>query len=278
MVLSSIRFYGETRKIALPGTWFVAVLGRFGVRESAIRQTLYRLQNQRVLKGRTLGRRKLYSLTAAGRVPLDAGTRKIFGRMEDEWDGDWTIIHFHLGEELRFERNRLRDVLSAEGFRSPGPGLYVHPRDRAETVLRTARHLGVSHGLWSFRGRWVDQKRPRHPTKLWDLAKLRTRYRRFISSMESMVAAPVLDDPQTAFGLRLAVVREYLSVAWDDPELPPDLLPADWPGADARRLAKAIYERLAPPALAYGDEKMEDVLRGEKARRPSVRYATVSAT
>jgi len=65
--------------------------------------------------------------------------------------------------------------------------------------------------------------------------------------------------PNPAFVLRFAVVFDFLEVAWRDPELIPRLLPPHWPGTKARRLARALYERLLPAAIAFGDSLRSDM-------------------
>src|SRR5262249_49453954 len=154
------------------------------------------------------------------------------------------------------ERERLREVLRAEGFAAIAGGVYVHPRDRARRLLDAARGHDVRDMIEVFRASRVDSETiddrafvARH----WDLDALATRYEEFVRRYEPIARyAPTLP-MKSAFVLRFAIVFDYLEVAWADPELAPSLLPVKWAGARARELARDLYRQLLPQALAFGD-------------------------
>jgi phenylacetic acid degradation operon negative regulatory protein len=52
------------------------------------------------------------------------------------------------------------------------------------------------------------------------------------------------------------LVHEYRSFPYVDPNLPPELLPADWPGDEAVRLFQTYASMLAPAANQYVDQVM----------------------
>lgn len=106
---------------------------------------------------------------------------------------------------------------------------------------------------------------------LWDLSGIADRYRRFLDRFSSLGKKTDAIDPLEAFALRFALVIEYLEVAWDDPELPPELLPDGWPGATARRLAKELYEAWLLLAVEYAEAVLAEVQ--EPARRNQRFYA-----
>ena len=49
---------------------------------------------------------------------------------------------------------------------------------------------------------------------------------------------------QDAFLVRTLLIHDYRRLLLRDPELPEVLLPADWPGQQARLLCKELYKRL----------------------------------
>jgi phenylacetic acid degradation operon negative regulatory protein len=251
-VFSAFSFYGAQRGGELPGTWLVAALGALGHETAAVRQTLYRMEGSRELESRAAGRVKFYRLSPAARAEAEAGLAKI---MDDDdalpWDGLWTIVQFRAGPEDRVERERLREVLRAEGFAAVGPGLYLHPRDRSRRLLSAATGHGVRDMLEVFRGSRVaddtiDDREmvARH----WDLGAIEARYEAFTTRYAPLGRSATSLAPESAFVLRFAVVFEYLEAAWQDPDLAPSLLPARWAGTRARRLARDLYR-----ALAFGD-------------------------
>jgi phenylacetic acid degradation operon negative regulatory protein len=58
---------------------------------------------------------------------------------------------------------------------------------------------------------------------------------------------------------RILLIHKYRRVLLRDPLLPPALLPADWPAAEARALCGRIYRALLPPSEQWLDEFGESV-------------------
>lgn len=251
-VYSAFSFYGSRRGGELPGTWLVAALTTLGHTTAAVRQTLYRMEGSRELVSRTEGRAKHYRLSPYARAEAEAGLAKIMGQAPGRWDGQWTLVHFRPGTEDRIERERLREILRAEGFAAAGNGLFVHPRDRSARLLAAAREPGAGELLNTFRARRVGARDHRgFVAAHWDLSGLAVRYRAFLSRYRPEGHSGAA--PESAFLLRFALVFDYLEIAWDDPELPPALLPHDWPGMRARSRVRDLYRRLLPGAIAFGD-------------------------
>jgi len=171
-------------------------------------------------------------------------------------DGQWTLVHFRIGEEERKVRDRIRDVLMVEGFGLLGPGAYLHPRDRTARLLAAAKQLEVSDRINLFRGPRVagasDTKLVRD---LWDTEAIAIRYRAFIRRFAPFThKRPAWRSERDAFALRFAFMFEFFRITWDDPGLPAALLPEGWPGEEAREIADTLMTSLLPPAIAYGDQ------------------------
>ena len=250
-VYSAFSFYGPHLNNELPGTWLVAALGALGHETPAVRQTLYRMEGSQELESRAQGRVKFYRLSPAARAEAAAGLAKIMDDDARDWDGQWTLVQFRAGTEDRAERERLREVLRAEGFASAGGGLYLHPRDRSTRVLDAARGHGVRDMIEVFRGKRVPGVDDRaFVARYWNLDAITKQYERFLARYGALARHRPTEE--TAFVLRFAVVFDYLEAAWRDPELAPALLPPNWAGARARRLARDLYERLRPGALSFG--------------------------
>jgi phenylacetic acid degradation operon negative regulatory protein len=272
-VYSSLGFFGSRRGGALPGLWFTRALAPLGIEEAAVRQTLWRMEKSRALNVRKRGRIKLYAGSPSTIAVIEAGTEKMLGPVEGPWDGAWTLVHFQFDAEDRNARDLVRDVLQVEGFARLGPGLYVHPRDRAGRVTRAVGEMGFARHLNAFRGRrFVPESDARFARRLWDLAGISERYRRFVRRYEPLSKVdPAAWHREEAFAVRFALVFEYLEVAWDDPELPTELLPVPWPGARARSLVRSLYERLLPASIAHADE----ILAGIPLESPMATRARV---
>lgn len=263
-VYSSLAFFASRHGGELPGLWFARALSPLGIEEGAIRQTLYRMEKKGSLVVRREGRVNSYAASPPTAAILEAGTEKILAPGQAEWDGEWTVVHYQFDTDQRDARDQVRYVLTVEGFAPLGPGLYVHPRDRAARVLRAVDGMGLADHVQSFRGpRAGAGPDDRFARGLWDLSGIAARYRRFLDRFEPVAEeSSGTIDPLEAFGLRFALVIEYLEVAWDDPELPTALLPTEWPGARARNLAKQLYGTLLPLAVEYSEGVLAGVTEG----------------
>lgn len=257
-VYSSWSFYATRRGGELPGPWILAALASMGRSAGSVRQTLYRMERARELESRRAGRMKYYRLAVSAQQEIDAGRSMLFEAPETDWDREWTLVRFGFTAAQRADRDRLRDVLDVEGFAPLGGGTFIHPRDRTERVLTSAASIGAEGNLLVIRGQRVGGESDADLVdRLWDLAGIVQGYRTFLAAFEPILATDLEAwPPHRAFLVRFALAIDYLEVAWRDPELPDELLPAGWPGHTARAVARELYDRLLPGALAFGDELM----------------------
>lgn len=258
-IYSSLSFFGPRHGGELPGRWFVESIGSLGIEEQSIRQTLFRMERTGVLEARRVGRGKAYRASPATQVILDAGVSRVTEESATAWDGEWTLVHFRLGEEHRENRDRLRDLLQVEGYAALGPGMYIHPRDRTARLVATSRELGIADRINVFRGAHAfGMADARMVHELWDAASLANRYKKFIARYEAIAQRPSESwAPHEAFGVRFAFMFEFFRITWDDPGLPPELLPEDWPAERARGIADTLMTTLMPGALKYADQVFE---------------------
>jgi phenylacetic acid degradation operon negative regulatory protein len=257
-VYSSLSFFGRHRGGELPGMWFVRALRDLGRAAAAVRQTLYRMEAEGELATRREGRLKFYRATQYADAEIDAGLSKIFDAPAEAWDGLWTIVHVHLRTPAqRVARERVVALLAVEGFALVGGDVYVHPRDVGARLNEALSAAARPHVI-VIRGRLTSAAVVPHLLKLWQLSRLEQRYRRTVAhlrELEQAIERGMSD--RDAFVWRFAVVLDYLHVAWDDPELPRDVLPADWPAAEARQLAARLYRRLLKPATRHADALLQ---------------------
>jgi len=265
-VFSAFSFFGTRRGGELPGPWLVRALGELGHATPAIRQTLYRMEGSKELTSRLDGRTKHYRLTPAARAEAQAGLAKIMEDDDEPWDGRWTLVHVAPAPDERVDRERLLEVARAEGFAPMGNGILLHPRDRAARLIEAAESSAARDLLEVFRGTRVGDDAPRDViARYWDLSALAKQYERFIARYQPLLSDKRAFEPRVAFALRFAVVFEFLETAWRDPKIVPALLPAAWPGVRAQRLARGLYERLLPTAIAYANQLLEELGFGTTA-------------
>jgi phenylacetic acid degradation operon negative regulatory protein len=155
-----------------------------------------------------------------------------------EWDGTWRTASFTLGEDRKRERNALREVLVGMGATPLMPGLYVHAVDWGPWIDPAVEQLAVADAVvlseirtWTVHGLTDPREIAAH---LWPLEGIAASYRNFVarfSAMSGTTAGPVAD-----LALAIGVVTAFESCIRQDPLLPPELLPSDWPGAAARSI------------------------------------------
>ena len=86
----------------------------------------------------------------------------------------------------------------------------------------------------------------------WDLDGLSREYARFVRRYASLTpASAARAAPSHAFALRTLLIHEYRRLLLRDPELPDELLPANWQGRPAHAVAARIYRALAVPSEAF---------------------------
>jgi phenylacetic acid degradation operon negative regulatory protein len=261
-VYSSLSFYAGRRDDMLPGRWFVQALADAGQEEASVRQTLHRLERADAIRARQVGREKFYSAAPFGRAEIDAGLSKIFGAAPEPWDGMWTVVVSRFPPDERSQREQLRGLMEVEGFATLAPGVFIHPHASAIARLeKAAEEANAPKRYCSIRGPLAGDLLPDNVAALWNFNDLAKRYRRFVKRFEPRLRerSPA---PRDCFVQRFDVVFEFLGIAWEDPEMPPELLPSSWPAGEARNVARRLYERLLPGAIRHADAVYESLNRG----------------
>ncbi|GIG68302.1 PaaX family transcriptional regulator C-terminal domain-containing protein [Phytomonospora endophytica] len=187
------------------------------------------------------------------------------------WDGRWHLFAFAIPERRRTARDAFRAALLHLGATAVQGGLYVAANPIAPLVEAQARQLDVLDQLTSCTT--TDLRLGDHiePTELaaalWPLTELADRHRTlaaFAADCLNRVQGPTpptggdargdtarLDDAERlTMAVQLATV--FTDAMRPDPLLPPELLPPDWPGREARRLAADCWTRLRVGRPATG--------------------------
>lgn len=213
----------------------VDALGLIGFEEKAARKALTRSANAGLLTPQRVGRRTRWHLTPAGHDALTAAKHRLFAAgPEHDWNGDWLIFLASVPENHRNLRHRLRTALSWAGFGSLGPGVWLSPHPSHATEARQVlASLGepVQGTLLHARLDNPDE-RQRLVTQAWDVTELDRQYRAFIDRFTAVRPA----SPDRALIELAHLLYQWRRLLLADPGLPPNLLPPQWSGEQARRL------------------------------------------
>jgi len=230
----------------LPG--IIDLLAPFGINERLVRTSVFRLAREGWLKATPIGRRSLYRLTRDGARRFEQAYRRIYAPPVEGWDDTWELVI--ADRPAAAKRRALKQELQWEGFGMLASGVFARPATAPSAVPRIAAALHIERDLMLVRARDDASLGGRTLASLgpdaWDLAGLAGSYRRFLLRFGRVIdrfrlARKSAHDPAQAFIVRTLLIHAYRRVLLRDPQLPPELLPLDWPGAAAYALCRDFY-------------------------------------
>ena len=243
---------------AIPGPTLVAILGALGFAESTARSTILRMRRDGRLTSTRRGPVVHYELTAPSRALSDEVLRPVMGDRV-AWDGAFHALLFSIPERGRTYRDALRRAAVLAGFGLLQPGVFVTVDERRwariEPLLRSAP-TGSRLTRGELRLSQADARAA--ASEAWPLGELARRYRTQIAQLERVVAECRAHPPTGALALRRMweAMALVFGPAVEDPALPAELLPADWPGDAMRRAVVDASMALVPAVQAYLGELM----------------------
>lgn len=253
LMLTFLGDYLHDRALCVFSGSVIDVLGRLGVSEHATRSTLTRMVNRGLLYRQKQGRRMYFGLTPRTAAILRDGHTRIWrtGAVNDDWDGDWTLLGFSLPESWQRQRHDLRSKLAWAGFGPLQGGLWIAPGHiKVDDIVAS---VGLEAHVRVFRAT-VDE-----PTDIgqlvedaYDLAPIAAGYRSFLDRWAA--GQPYPDDPLAA---HLSIVTEWLRIIRKDPRLPVRHLPRDWPAIPAQKAFHHIEAVLEGPAAEVATELLD---------------------
>ena len=244
-----ITVYGDAI-VPRGGSVWLGTLTRFfetlGTGEGAVRTAMSRLAADGWLTRSRVGRNSFYRLADKGRDTFEAATEHIYNPPILPWSGAFELaILSHTGE-----RDAGRAALQQAGFGTPSPGLWLAPKG-------VSLPLGAAEGALRLSASTDDATAARLAASAWPLARTAEGYLRFMGLFAPLAARLEAGEQLSAtdgFAARILLIHAYRRVILRDPILPPPLLPADWPGQDARKLCGTIYHAVLGPSEAWLDE------------------------
>lgn len=235
----------------------IALLADLGVNERAVRTGVFRVAREGWLAAQPVGRRSRYRVTGDAVPRFARAFHRVYDAPFERWDGGWEAVVVH-GDLGRAARRHLRDELAWAGFAAFAPGVHLRPARRDGVGERIVEALGLEHQVTGFdardvRGRPLASLASRTET-VYALDALAADYRRFLArhaALTGVLRRVERPDPAQAFAVRTLLVHAYRRVRLRDPQLPREVLPADWPGAQAYALCREIYRAVHAAAEAH---------------------------
>lgn len=259
-----ITLYGDYIRHAGGSIWIgslIRLLSLFGLSQQAVRSTVSRMTRRDLLRIVRLGPRSYYSLTDASAKMIEEGAARIFQfhTPREPWDGNWHLVTYSVPEREREARDRLREELSWLGFGMLTNALWISPHDFCQEVEALAATLGVRQRVELFSARHEGfSDSAEIVSRCWKLGNINARYAAFVDTHKPeyedhcrRLGAGDDIEPSQYFVRRFNLMHEYRRFAFLDPELPDELLPADWRGKEAAVLFKEYHALLAAKANSF---------------------------
>ncbi|UGS36909.1 PaaX family transcriptional regulator [Capillimicrobium parvum] len=227
------------RGIAVASQSVVDVLGRAGVAEHAARTTLSRMARRDLLARHRRGRRVYVGLTERSTAVLRDGNARVYGPLDEPWDGAWTLLRFTVPEARRRDRRALQSRLRWAGF-GQIDGLWLSPREVDVAALLG----GEPDGLRAFRSRALAPTTDEQLVRdAFDLDALAARYRAFAQRWRDRPSPGA--DPLAE---QMLLNADWLELRAADPRLPLRYLPGGWPAVDTAAVFARVDRVLRGPA------------------------------
>ena len=242
LTLLGIHLLGRPEAVATGGV--IAALERVGSSQEAVRSTLNRMVKRGLLVRHRQGRKTYFGLTARAEQVLADGRDRVWrtGAVNRDWDGRWTMVGFSLPESWRSERHDLRSRLIWAGFGPLQNGLWVAPAK--VDVLATVAGLGLESHLRVFR---AEAQAPTEAREIleqaFDVPGIAARYAAFLDRWDRSEPLPAAAAAGDELAGQLLLHTDWLELVRQDPHLPAEHLPADWPAARAEAVFRGLARR-----------------------------------
>lgn len=228
------------------------LLGDFGITPAGARSAMRRLSARGLLTVARNGRTTAYGIPPRTVAVIVEHTYRMltFGSSAPQWDGMWTVVAFSVPEEDRGLRSELRTRLRVLRFAALYDGVWVTPHDETEAALAMLDELGVTTATVLRSTEAGRESAESGLREAFDLSEHALAYRGFADYYEPLLERVNAGQvgPAEALRTRTEVGADWRRFQETDPDLPAELLPADWERDRARRVFTEIYERLGPVA------------------------------
>jgi phenylacetic acid degradation operon negative regulatory protein len=230
------------------------LLGDLGLSRSAARSLLLRMRREGWLTSQRVGRQARYRLAPI----LFAGQERVERQLRGDrpaWNGSFSGVLYAVPEHYRSFRDRLRRSALLLGYVTVRPGLLIATSDRYDELLAVLPAQPSGSQLLRTRLTFSADDSRGLAADLWDLDGVAGMYRRTLAEFDGRVADALRQPPAGAAALRAfaTAALPLYQAGSADPDLPAELLPADWPAADLGAAISRAFAVFVPLVSDYLD-------------------------
>ena len=238
----------------------IEAMSELGISERLVRTSVFRLVKDGWLQSNQVGRRSYYSLTEEGRERFEQATHRIYAEPSSQWDGTWCLVL--LSGLNAADKDIVRKEAAWLGFGAMSANVLAHPTPDMADLDIMLRRLGLADAVVVMSAQTIRSEAAMRTMaqSSWNLDDIDLRYKDFVSMFRPVLAElkkATAVEPKTAFLLRTLLIQEYRKVLLRDPQLPQELLPANWHGLPAYQLCRNLYRGLHERADDYLSSLME---------------------
>lgn len=148
------------------------------------------------------------------------------------WDGIWRFISFSIPEKSRPKRDRFRRYLESIGFKPLFSSIWISPTDKKDMLSTYIKKNCLEDNAILIESNTIIYNEIKM-LEVWDLESIKNKYISFIEESELLLKQ------KDKYKLKLAIF-EFASIISDDPKLPIEFLPKDWPFYRAKQMYKRL--------------------------------------
>jgi phenylacetic acid degradation operon negative regulatory protein len=245
-----VTVYGDAIAPRHQSVWLgslVELVQMFGLSARLVRTSASRLTAADWLVATRLGRRSYYGLSELGLLRVRHADRRIWELNSSKWDGRWTLVI--LDSTMRAStRQHLKRALLWESFGQLANGVFAHPRVDHHSLGEILAAAGAQQqvAVLSARNMAAYSRAPLQTIvrETFKSDAVEAAWKQFVARFAPVTAELRTISPAEAFFIRTLLIHEYRRVLLRDPHLPEALLPAGWPGVNARQLFERLYQKL----------------------------------
>lgn len=244
-----VTIFGDTI-LPVTNSFWLAQLFRLteamGFNDRLIRTSMFRLAEDRWLTNERIGRQSRYTLTDHAVRESEQASQRIYHRTTSDWSGTWTLAIIDRGDEPE-GRDELIKQLTWSSFIRLGTDLMATPADRTEIVGQLVDRVGYGPPVAVATAEFTELERlvgNGFFAKAYNTEVVEADYGRFVTRYEPMRQVAADCSPVQAFAIRTMLVHDLRRIRLRAPDMPTELLPADWVGDRAQRLAAELYQPL----------------------------------
>lgn len=225
-----------------------------GLSHQQVRLCFRRLVGEGLFVQQGRGQRARFTATETGQAQLapDHAWLQFAYRQDaglERWDGRWHLVGFAVPEVRRAARDEMRGALLRLGGAPLEGGWYLSPHPWEPEVGAIGARLGLTASLTLAEVSQLQFGGVDVPAglaaRLWPLDSIGARYHAFLAAftpLEGQLKRGELSESQLV-SAALAMAAGFDASVRHDPLLPPELLPADWPGTAARELLASMRRK-----------------------------------